>query len=69
MKELVSVIMPVRNGSRSVGRAIDSILNQTYKNTEIIVIDDGSDDGSTVDVLQSYGNKIKCFYLEHNGVA
>lgn len=70
MEKLVSVIMPVRNGGRFIGKAIDSILNQTYKNTEIIVVEEGSDDGSTVDILESYGNKIKCFFLtEHNGVA
>lgn len=69
MEKLVSVVMPVRNGSRFVSRAIDSILNQTYKNTELIVVEGGSDDGITLDILRSYGTKIKCFHLTELGVA
>lgn len=70
MEELVSVIMPVRNGDKFIGKAIDSILNQIYKNIELIVIEGNSDNKSTIDILQSYGSKIKCFYqTEHSGVA
>lgn len=43
----VSVIMPVYNGEKFIREAIDSILNQTYKHFELIVIDDGSSDNST----------------------
>jgi glycosyltransferase involved in cell wall biosynthesis len=43
---LVSVVVPVHNGERYVGEAIRSILAQTYRPIEIIVIDDGSTDGS-----------------------
>ena len=49
---LISVIMPTYNGSKSIKRAIHSFLNQTYKNTELIVIDDCSTD-NTVDVVNS----------------
>jgi len=50
---LVSVILPVYNCERFIGQAIESILNQTYKNIELIVIDDGSNDDS-LKIINSY---------------
>ena len=50
---LVSVIMPVYNCEKYVEEAIDSILNQSYKNIELIIIDDGSKDKS-IDIINSY---------------
>ncbi len=55
---LVSCIIPVYNGERFLAEAIDSILSQTYKVTEIVVIDDGSTDG-TPDVVRGYGNRLR----------
>ena len=55
-KGLVSVIMPVFNREHYVGDALDSILAQTYTNIEIIVVNDGSTDGS-LDVLEDYRNR------------
>lgn len=67
---LVSIIIPVYNGSNYMQKAIDSALAQTYKNTEVIVVNDGSkDDGKTEEVALSYGSKIRYFYKENGGVS
>lgn len=55
---LVSCIVPVRNAERYLREAIDSILAQTYSPLEVIVVDDGSTDGSA-DVAASYGDRIQ----------
>lgn len=57
--DLVSVIMPVYNREDTVQMAIDSVLNQSYQNLELIIIDDGSDD-DTAEILKNNENpKIK----------
>ncbi len=66
----VSIIIPVYNGSNYLKEAIDSALSQTYKNIEIIVVNDGSNDrGKTEKICKSYGNKIRYFKKENGGVA
>jgi glycosyltransferase involved in cell wall biosynthesis/GT2 family glycosyltransferase len=66
----VSIVIPVYNGSNYIEKAIDSALNQTYENIEIIVVNDGSnDDYRTEKICKSYGNKIKYFSKENGGVA
>jgi glycosyltransferase involved in cell wall biosynthesis len=55
---LVSIVIPCYNGEKYVGEAIDSALAQTYANKEVIVIDDGSTDGS-LDVIKSFGDRIR----------
>jgi glycosyltransferase involved in cell wall biosynthesis len=55
---LISCILPVYNGERYLGEAIESILSQTYQSFEIIVVDDGSTD-KTVEVVKSYGERLR----------
>lgn len=52
-KPLISVIMPVYNGEKFVGRAIESVLNQTYTNLELVICNDASTD-KTCEVVESY---------------
>jgi glycosyltransferase involved in cell wall biosynthesis len=63
---LVSVIIPTYNRAGVVCRAIESVLDQTYKNTETIVVDDGSID-DTKKRLAAYGNKINVLVQENAG--
>lgn len=65
---LVSVIVPLYNNATSICRCVDSILNQTYKQVEILVIDDGSTD-SSLDVISHYGDKIILLRQENKGPA
>lgn len=64
----VSIIIPVYNGENYLKNAIDSALAQTYKNIEIIVVNDGSRD-NTEKIIKSYGNKIKYIKKENGGVS
>ncbi len=65
-----SIIIPVYNGSNFLNEAIDSALAQTYKNFEIIVVNDGSTDhGLTREIALSYGDLINYYEQENGGVA
>lgn len=64
----ISVIIPTYNRARYVKKAIDSALAQTYKDYEIIVVDDGSTDG-TRQALEPYQDCIRYIYQENRGVA
>jgi len=67
---LVSIVIPVYNGSNYLKEAIDSALAQTYINCEILVINDGSNDnGKTEEIALSYGNKIRYFAKKNGWVA
>ena len=66
----VSIVIPVYNGANYLREAIDSALEQTYGNAEVIVVNDGSTDrGETEDVALSYGDRIRYFAKENGGVS
>ena len=65
---LVSIVIPVHNGEKYIKESIDSCLNQTYKNIEIIVVDDKSED-RTLEILKEYGQKLTVIPVEkQNGL-
>ena len=67
---LVSIIIPVYNGANYLRESIESALEQTYQQCEVIVVNDGSnDDGATCGIAQSYGSRIRYFEKENGGVA
>ena len=53
MEEKVSIIIPIYNAEKYIKRCIDTIINQTYKNIEIIIINDGSTDNS-INLINKY---------------
>ncbi|HFB65867.1 MAG TPA: glycosyltransferase family 2 protein [Aeromonadales bacterium] len=68
IKPTVSVIIAVYNGEKTIKRAIDSILQQTWPVNEIIIIDDGSTD-NTRQVLADYKDKITTLHQQNAGVS
>jgi len=68
---LISVIIPVYNVEKYVERCLDSVINQTYKNLEIILIDDGSTDnsGKICDEYVKKDNRIIVVHKENGGVS
>ena len=69
--QLVSIIIAIYNTESYLHRCIDSVINQTYKNLEIILIDDGSTDNSSA-ICDEYARRdprIKCFHQENQGSA
>ena len=68
MSETVTVIIPVFNGEAWVRQAIDSARGQTVPPLEVIVVDDGSTDGTPA-ILAEYGTKIRAIRTTNEGVA
>lgn len=65
----ISVIVPVYNSAMFLEKCLDSIINQTFIDFELIIIEDGSDDSSAriCDVYQQKDRRIKLFFKSHNG--
>lgn len=66
-KDIVSVIIPVYNGEKYLSETLESVLNQSYKNLEVIVVDDGSNDKTAL-IIKNY-KTIKYIYQENAGTA
>ena len=68
MNSLISIIVPVYNTENYLEKCLYSLVNQTYKNIEIVVVNDGSKD-NTDEICKSFGKKIKYIKKENGGVA
>ena len=68
---LISIIIPAYNIENYIAKCLDSLLNQTYKNIEIIVVDDGSSDntGKVIDDYSSKYDNIKVIHKKNAGVS
>ncbi len=66
---MISVLMPVYNGSRYLLYSIGSILNQTFTDYEFIIVNDGSTDDSEEIILSFKDERIKYFKCEHTGIS
>ena len=65
--DLVTVIIPAYNSESFISKCIDSVLSQTHKNTEIIVVNDGSKD-NTVSIVKGYGERIILLNKDNGGL-
>jgi hypothetical protein len=65
---IVSVIVPVHNGAEFVAEAVDSALAQTHRETEVVVVDDGSTD-ATPSILARYGSRLTVIRQPNRGLA
>ena len=70
IRNLISIVIPVYNVQENLKKCIDSIQKQTYQKIEIIIIDDGSTDGSPslCDQMQQQDSRISVFHKENRGV-
>ena len=65
-----SVLIPVYNTGKYLEKCVESVLNQTYDNFEIIIMDDGSDDKLTIQICDNYSgySKVKVIHKENEGL-
>lgn len=68
---LVSIVVPVYNSEKYLEACLDSVVNQSYKNIEIILVDDGSTDGSVeiVDLYATRDERVKVIHNKNHGVS
>ena len=69
--DLVSIVVPIYNVEKYLKKCIDSIINQTYKNIEIILVDDGSTDncGKICDEYTKTDNRIVVIHKKNGGLS
>jgi len=68
-RPLISVLLPVYNGAEYLAAAIESILSQTYRNLELIIVDDGSEDNSAEIIRRFHDPRIRACQQENRGLA
>ena len=64
----ISVIIPTYNRAERLGKSIDSVLNQSHQEFELIIVDDGSDD-NTAEVIESYSSDVVYLRQKNSGPA
>lgn len=69
IKNLVSIIIPTFNSRKWLGAAIESALAQTHRQCEILVVDDGSTDGTSDWLAETFGSRINCLYKDNGGLS
>ena len=72
MKELISVIIPIYNTEEYLEKCVISIINQTYKNIEIILINDGSTSMNCINICQNFEkvyNNVRFYNKNNDGVS
>ena len=71
MKEKISIIVPIYNVELYLERCVESIINQTYKNLEIILVDDGSPDNcfAICDKYEKLDSRVKVIHKENGGLS
>lgn len=72
MNDKIVIVVPVYNLKKLLPRCIDSLLTQTYKNYEIILIDDGSNDGSEIlcdQYVKRYPDRVRCIHKVNGGLS
>lgn len=68
----ISVVVPVYNSEKYIKKCVESLLNQTYNDLEVILVDDGSTDKSEEilnSYIESYRDKVKFYKKEHSGLS
>jgi glycosyltransferase involved in cell wall biosynthesis len=68
MQDLVSIIVPTYNRGHLIAETIQSVLNQSYQNWELIIVDDGSNDETKGRVEEFKDIRLKYYFIEHTGV-
>ncbi len=71
MKPMVSIIVPIYNASKTLARCVDSILNQEYTDFELLLMDDGSRDESSIicDEYAAKDERIHVIHKENGGLS
>lgn len=71
MNPIISIIVPVYNAEKTLNKCVDSILNQTFQDWELLLIDDGSTDrsGELCNEYAAKDQRIKVFHKKNGGVS